>query len=75
MDTYDSRRRIQRVIQQAARIQELERFATAHADDLAGVRGACDERIARAEAAFNTARDQLVEELKTIRPFRAALAV
>ena len=53
---------LNRTIQeQAARIQELERFANAHADDLAGVRGACDERIARAEAAFNTARDQLVE--------------
>ena len=53
---------LNRTIQeQAARIHELEHFATAHADDLAGVRGACEERIARAEAAFNTARDQLVE--------------
>ena len=47
--------------EQAARIHELERRAAAHAENLAGACAASDERAARAELAFNTARDQLVE--------------
>ena len=43
--------------EQAARIRELERRAAAHAENLAGACAASEERAARAESAFNTARD------------------